>query len=542
MNPAKQSADRLSEVKVSFPQFNTQVVAGIGDNLLELMRLHNLPINADCGGIGCCNKCHVSINDDEEQLACLTTIIEESVVYVAEWSKDNATNVILNGEREIVIIDSHRSDSDSSQMRQDKVELDTASLDVASVCRTFAIAIDLGTTTVVGKLLDLQSGHELASFARLNAQRSYGADIMSRIEAASDDASTLSKLIREQIDTAAKYMLDKAEVNSSAVKKVVVAGNTAMTYILLGLPCRSLGAAPFIPEFALDQAYPYEQVFNSDTLSCDCIVFPYMSAFVGGDLSAGLCALAHEDDFILMDLGTNGEMVYKRDGELICTATAAGPAFEGAAIECGSGSTVGAISSVCIADGQLEIKTIGNGTASGICGCGILDTMAMLIDEGFVDQAGTFRDASDIDANNSLALLRKNDRIILYPGSPLNNYREVYFSQNDVRQFQLAKSAVRAGLEIIIGEMGGRLPAKVFLAGGFGQNLSAKSAITTGLIPKELAGRIVTVGNSSLNGAAKICFDNESYNTVSWLANQAREINLATHHEFADLFMEHMYF
>jgi uncharacterized 2Fe-2S/4Fe-4S cluster protein (DUF4445 family) len=398
----------------------------------------------------------------------------------------------------------------------------------------YVVAIDIGTTTVVGKLIKLSTGQECGSFAQLNMQRAYGADVISRIGVSLDDASVLSKLITEQIDTALIAMFAKAGIDGTLVHKLVIAGNTTMAYLLLGLPCRSLGAAPFIPAFKIEGPYPYHEVFHTDTLSCGCDVVPFISAFVGGDLTAGLCALKGEDDFILMDMGTNGELVFKRGDRLLCTATAAGPAFEGGAIECGSGSTHGAISSVWYEDGGFCFKTIGATPATGICGSGILDLMAVLVREGFVDKGGRLKDNGTGAVSDSRIILAGDT-----PNAQSDAGDVVYFTQKDVRQYQLAKSAVRAGLQILLEEMGGPTPAKIVLAGGFGQTLDPESALVTGLLPVEFRDRVVALGNSSLNGAAKFCLNDSAYVDIVAQIDNAEEINLATHPLFNKLFMEH---
>jgi uncharacterized 2Fe-2S/4Fe-4S cluster protein (DUF4445 family) len=496
---------------ITLPELNRNLRADRGDNLLALLREAGVGLNADCGGVGRCGKCEVVIGG-AAQLACLTHVVEDIEVRIPAHHADGNYSILLDYESlEHLPPDNHFPQTVTGSSE-------------------YAVAIDIGTTTVVGKLIERATGRELASFAQLNAQLPYGADVISRIETSSDDATLLSNLIGKQIDHALAAMLAEHNIAETQVQKLVIAANTAMSYILLNLPCRSLGSAPFEPAFAIEGPYAYRDVFHSDTLSCVCDVLPFISAYVGGDLTAGLCALRGEDDFILMDMGTNGELVFKRGERLICTATAAGPAFEGGAIECGLGSTDGAISSVRYENGLFRLKTIGAVAPKGICGSGILDLMAVLLRERFVDETGFLSDSFE------------DRRVVLFEGSENSTQGPVYFTQKDVRQYQLAKAAVRTGLEVLIREMGGPLPHRIFLAGGFGQNLDPESAIATGLLPEDFRGRVVSIGNSSLSGAVKVCL-NESVRTdiVSHLP-QRHEINLATHPLFSDLFMEHMSF
>jgi uncharacterized 2Fe-2S/4Fe-4S cluster protein (DUF4445 family) len=394
----------------------------------------------------------------------------------------------------------------------------------------YAIALDLGTTTIVAKLIDTTTGIEVASSAQLNAQITYGADVISRINASLDDASHLSEIVTTQIDQALSQMLKTHAIDPSLVESLVIAGNTTMSYILLNLPTRSLGSLPFTPAYSLASSYPYEDIFSTQTLSCDCFVLPFISAYVGGDLTAGLVSLRDEDDFILMDMGTNGELIFKRGDRLVCTSTAAGPAFEGGNIDCGSGSVQGAISSVHFENGEFILQTIGAAQPTGICGSGILDLMAVLVQEKFIDETGQLDDNIE------------SQRIVLVEAAPGGQLKEVYFSQKDVRQFQLAKSAVRTGLEIIGEEMGGDLPSKIFMAGGFGQNLDPESAFAVGLLPQSFRGRVHPIGNSSLSGAVKICVNESARALATDFSVNGHEINLAAHKKFNDLFVDYMSF
>jgi len=506
---------QLARITINFPEMGRSVKADSGDNLLAVMRENGIAIAADCGGVGNCGRCRVIV-DGKAQRACLTHLLHDAEVEIPAVRFESEFEILTDsGSAERLAGSEHRSAHQSEHQFEVK----------QSTRRGYAIAVDIGTTTLVGKLIDLTDGKELGSFAELNSQRMYGFDVISRINAALDDASALSQLITSQIDSLVVSLLLRQRVSNEQVTSVVIAGNTTMSYLLLGLPCRSLGMAPFAPEFELAPLYSWEDVFHTRTLNCPCQILPCISAFIGGDLTAGLYLLRDHDDFILMDMGTNGEILFKRGDRLLCTATAAGPAFEGGCIECGSGSVRGAVSAVRFVDGEFVVKTIGDAPATSICGSGILDLMAVLVREGFIDHTGCMAEK----APGGRVVLSKDD------GS-------VYFTQKDVRQFQLAKSAVRCGVEIVLREMGGDLPGSVFLAGGFGQNLDPESAITTGLLPEIFRGRIHAIGNSSLSGAVKVCLNESLRDEMTAYIKGSQEINLATHRLFGDLFMEHMAF
>lgn len=542
--------DRLVK-KVRFLESGTEVVVDIGKNLLDVIREQNMPIHADCGGIGRCGKCRVVVNG-KARLACRAHVAEDIEVLISGQDADRGYSILVDTETQAAadnvaaapgpiaadgqveaLGDGNPAAALAPAAADSPIADNVAAADgpiAADSNAEMVIAIDIGTTTIVGKLLDAATGNMLSHFAQLNAQRAYGADVISRINASLDDSSALSALVTAQIDQAIATMLAEGGVQARQVKRVVIAGNTTMAYILLGLPCRSLGLAPFKPEFDYPVINSYSQLFKAETLACECFLLPFISAYVGGDLTAGLSLLAAEDDFILMDMGTNGELVFKRGDRLVCTATAAGPAFEGGNIECGSGSTKGAISAVSYSAGQWRCQTIGAAPPGSICGSGILDLMAVLINEGFVDTTGCMDD-SIVDG-----------RVVLAKAAGQANGNEVFFTQKDLRQFQLAKSAIRSGLEIIVAEMGSGPPSKVFLAGGFGQNLNPQSALATGLLPASFAGRVRSIGNSSLNGAVKLALNAAARDSIEDLASDGQEINLAEHRLFNNLFMENMYF
>jgi uncharacterized 2Fe-2S/4Fe-4S cluster protein (DUF4445 family) len=231
-------------------------------------------------------------------------------------------------------------------------------------------------------------------------------------------------------------------------------------------------------------------------------------------------------------MGTNGEIAYRRGDRLLCTSTAAGPAFEGGNISCGSGSVEGAISKVWIRDGVIGYETIGGAPARSICGSGLLDAMACFVNEGIINGSG---------AMNADSPFVTEGRVVIAAGPTLAD-DEVSLTQRDVREFQLAKSAVRSGIETLIGEFGDLVPDRLYLAGGFGQRLDADSAFVTGLLPKSMQGRVVPVGNSSIAGAALAASDTDILKSAYRIASRGEEINLASHPKFNTLFMEYMTF
>jgi uncharacterized 2Fe-2S/4Fe-4S cluster protein (DUF4445 family) len=505
---------------VTFPEQDITVQARAGENLLDVIQAAGIYIEASCGGIGRCGKCKVYI-DGAKLLACETIVTKDLSVFIPSASAEQGYEILIDEENDRA----HVSTPDGP-----KPEPGTADEPAASG-HDYAIAIDIGTTTIAVKLIDLTASRTVATAAAVNSQRPFGADVITRIGESMDDASKLSELITAQLDEIMASLISDAGVLKERISKVVIAGNTTMSYILLNLPCRSLGLVPFEPAYQTKAEYSYDEVFGKSSLPCSVYIMPFISAFVGGDITSGLLTLEAEDDFMLIDMGTNGELVYKKDGMLRCTSTAAGPAFEGGNISCGMGSTEGAISDIKWQKDHFVFKTIGGAEPVGICGSGLLDLIASCAKEGFIDETGHIEEGCAPVTKEGIFISANKD-----------SGQVIYLTQKDIREFQLAKSAIRTGLEILISESGDVLPERVYLAGGFGQHLNPQSALSSGLLPAGLGGHIVPAGNSSLAGAVLACIDPAAIGRASALTGNALEINLAAHPKFNDLFMDYMIF
>ncbi|MDR0874590.1 MAG: ASKHA domain-containing protein [Clostridiales Family XIII bacterium] len=524
-------------VKISFPEQGVTAEVSRGSNLLDVIRASALPIEAPCGGRGTCGKCKVRVNGRELQ-ACKTTAEEDAEVFI-----------LAPGEGQDILTES-AAPKDDAHLSPDS--------------GLAAFAIDIGTTTVVVRALDTGSGRQLGVRAFTNPQRPYGADVLSRINISMDDASLLSGIITEALDRAITGIIGEAGPGKLNVVKIVIAGNTTMSYLLLNLRCRSLGLAPFEAEYEIEPAYTYARVLGTDTLDCPVLIYPYISSFVGGDIVSGLVHIqkhwetAEDASFMLVDMGTNGEIAFRCRGRMITTSTAAGPALEGGNITCGMSGTEGAIYAVGIPacagmtgdgagmTGGFSVRTIGDAPAQGICGSGVIDLVAKLLDAGLVETTGAFS-SKGLEQAIDLKFDASNDRtmkaLVIEEETPDNP--QIVFTQKDVREFQLAKGAIRAGIDILIAEMG-ELPGTFYLAGGFGQNIDLESAFATGLIPDTMRGRIRFAGNTSLGGCVDACLLHTTGQTDNLPAlcagDGAVEINLGAHKDFNNLFMETMMF
>jgi uncharacterized 2Fe-2S/4Fe-4S cluster protein (DUF4445 family) len=396
----------------------------------------------------------------------------------------------------------------------------------------YGMAIDIGTTTLAFALFDLADGTKRGAYSMVNGQRAFGADVITRIlKAAQGAGDALHTYIVSDIRRGVAHILSLTGVPPDAVVRAVIAGNTTMLHLLHGMPCESLGVYPFTPVIIGSQSKGFAEMFGTGAPllpRCEVLTLPGISTFVGADITAGMLCLGGtggDEAHLLIDLGTNGEMALFCRGRVWVASTAAGPAFEAGNISQGMGSVEGAITSVQFAPklDSFSCTTIGNVPPSGICGTGVVDITAALATHGLMDETG-------------LLDTRFEKNIPIAPG--------IAFTQRDIREMQLAKAAVRAGIEIVLAEAGfapGDI-SRVSLAGGFGHRIRPESAEALGLFPPGLAKKARAVGNTSLGGAAMVLLSKKAEKEIEGIAAQATEVSLSGHPKFNELFMEHMLF
>ena len=388
------------------------------------------------------------------------------------------------------------------------------------------IALDVGTTTLVAQLLDLETGHVLAVRSGLNPQARHGADVMSRVQfaVAEGGAAELTRLIRAETHKMARQLLTAAGTASRPLRDFVLAGNTVMHHLFCGVDLTPLAA------------YPFEPVNDGlHVLSCAELKWdlpgkpsvrflPCLGGFVGSDILAGLIATGAGDREtleVLIDLGTNGEIVVGNRERMLCASTAAGPAFEGARISCGMRAATGAIWRVTACNGRLHCETLGSAPARGICGSGLVDAVAAGLDTGRIRPTGRLAQGEELPLAGSVTI-----------------------TQTDIRQLQLAKGAIAAGIHLLLNQWGARLEdvAAVHLAGAFGNYVDRVSARRIGLLPFPLE-KIAPAGNAALLGAKLALFAPENEKgDYSGLRARVRHVSLSADPAFQDRYVEEMIF
>ena len=475
----------------------TVIPAQTGETILEALARAGIAVSAPCGGLGRCRKCAVRATgelacedgarlDGQTVLACRTRLAGDARVRVSESKAEILKTGVSAGEE---------TDGEAG----------------------LGVSVDVGTTTLAAYLVERSTGRVLASDARLNPQRPHGADVISRLSFAiesEENAALLQREILAAIDEMTRSMLERAGRAGEEIRCRALVGNTVMMHLLGGYPARPLAFAPFTPAYT---ALHEKELGGIRTILGGCI-----SGYVGADtLAAALaCGLDERDEnAMLIDIGTNGEIMLKKDGRCFACSCAAGPAFEGAHIACGTGAVAGAIDHARVENGEIVYTTIGGGEATGICGSGLIDLTAALLERGDITPMG--RMAGDV---------RLSER--------------VYLARSDIREVQLAKAAIASGIRILAEQAGAALAdiEKVYLAGGFGNFIGLDSACRIGLFPAALRAKIVPVGNAAGSGSVRLLVSEQARRRAEALRQATRCVELAATPDFNDVYTDELLF
>ncbi len=455
-------------------QLNGKIIFANDGTLLSDIIMHSCGrVSHPCGGKGLCKKCLVKVNGKDE-LSC-------------QYRVNSDVTVEAVGEGEILCETGVKQSLES--------------------CEKLCLALDIGTTTLALALVSADSGNIIRVTTKNNPQRVLGADVMSRIGYCRQNG--IGALQRPLIDVV-NYMISELDAEGL---DVFVSGNATMLHTFVGEDCSSIGVAPYTPSFL------ESRTLSGETLGLNvlkAVTLPSIHSFAGADIVAGMnfVGFPREGKYnILIDLGTNAEIALFDKSGVLCTSAAAGPCFEGASISCGMSASDGAVYAYC--DGKAE--TVGNMTAKGICGTGLVDIVAELLKNGTLDETG-FMEAESL---------------------PIADGVEI--TQADVREYQLAKSAVYSAIITLIKEKGITPDdiEKVFISGGFSAKINIPNAAATGLLPKTLEEKCIAVNNSSLLGTVKYACEK---NDLALILSNARYTDLSESAEFSDLFIKNMMF
>lgn len=570
--------------QVYFIREKKQIEVPDGTTILEAERLAGLLPDAPCGGAGTCGKCRVAVAGQNVR-ACQTRITEDLQVDTAVSSSLADAVILTEGfsrpvpfrpgvsvhsiELKKTVPGDRRSDwermlsalseagAESADAFLPDPELasslyercrqggtwyithtDREILDIRAEKRAFCLAaFDIGTTTLAGYLLDASDGRVLAVESRMNPQAQYGADVIMRADhALAHGTEALSGCIRQELDAMIGCLCAQADRERTDILQICAAGNTCMHHLFLNLSPASLVHAPYTPAISQALTLPAAQYGLNVHPKGQLLMLPNIAGYVGADTSGCLLAVRpdQKDEItLLLDIGTNGEMVLGNKDRLVTCSTAAGPALEGAKIECGMRGTDGAVDHVSFENGVWHYTTIENRPAAGLCGSGLLDLTAQLLKHGFIDENGTL--TSGQEDPKTFLLVRPEDS---------GNETGVYLTQKDIREIQLAKAAIAAGIRILmktlsITEEDIRC---LYIAGAFGNYMDPASAGAIGLIPPSLAKRIQPVGNAAGEGARIALLNTDEWRLADRLAKTVEFVELAALPEFQDCFVDELEF
>lgn len=534
-----------------------------GTTILEAARTAGVIIESPCNALNICGKCRVRLPNPEDLrfiratgepeletggtvFACRTRVFGPIEVMVKDYTAENLTLQIVDKGASFSYpkapFITKKVSGENTQVYGGPMLLGTEEGDTEAFL--YGLAVDIGTTTIVASLVDLHTGVELASESILNPQTRYAQDVLSRIHFAGQDEglASLYQVFIESLHTLIAGMIRRTGINPRHIYEVVYSGNTAMLHLATKTDPFPLGQYPYTP-----------RIWGGNHIAAAALEIsqfgliylpPIISAFVGADITSGIL-VSRLDEVkgitLFIDVGTNGEIVLAKDGNVAAASTAAGPAFEGMNITCGMRANKGAVEAFCIdAEGEPSFRVIGGGPAIGICGSGLIDIAGELVRTGVIEASGRLVPPGTGNYGESL-----KRRIGEKDGKPAFFLTpDVYLAQQDIRQIQLAKGAIRTGIDMLLAHFG--IPSQqvdqVEIAGSFGYHLNEKSLLNLGLLPGDFAGKVRFVGNTSMSGGIAFLLNAGFREKMSRVVKRIEQIELAGGADFEEIFIERLAF
>jgi uncharacterized 2Fe-2S/4Fe-4S cluster protein (DUF4445 family) len=493
-------------------------------------------LRSDCGGKGICKKCKVRVvaenNDFELKKACTLIITKDITIEIPESSM-LSSHII--SKPPVSLLSSFKERFKNVDQKD-----------------CYGIATDLGTTTIAVYLCDITKGKVLSSLAVKNPQALYGDDVMSRIGAIGQGKKNfehLQKLVVKAIEWGIKELLASLDLKEEMVSQMVTVGNPTMIHIFAGVDPKTIGVSPYKPVF-----YEARNIRSNDLgfklKDFSIQILPQISGFIGGDILSAALAVDFENQpegTLLVDLGTNGELMLKGKDKFFATSCATGPAFEGASLSCGMQAIPGAINKVEIKNLEdFPVYTIINPSKpssvkpSGICGTGVISAVTQLYQKKIIEPGGAFK--KDITC---LALDKDDFGKTEYVIVPKNSAQEgfkIFISQKDIRSVQLGKGALITGIEFLLKEAGLEKAEKIIIAGAFGSFLDKEDMMTLGMIPAMDLSKIEVVGNSAGAGAIMVLCDKAFLEKTIQIASKIKVVDLACNKDFQNVFIKNLAF
>ncbi len=536
------------------------IEVALGENILNALRGAGFVLLSPCGGNGTCGKCKVTLKGavsemsadeavfltEEEKaagirLACKTKILGDIEVTLPEGAIETQTKFSSVSYAVDPLVKSERGEAGVS------FYIDGVCIEKdAPTAKNFGLAVDIGTTTVAVYLLDLDAGRVIGNRGFRNPQAAYGADVISRIDKIIKDGAMLAeqqRLILGAITEAAEKLVLLGGGSLSDIRAAVFCGNTVMEHIAAGIDPTPIANAPFTAPTLFGEWLDAAGLGLPFAKGAKVYFSPCFASYVGGDIACGMIAAGldkPQNNVLFIDIGTNGEIGLSTETGLHFCSAAAGPALEGAHIRCGMPGTMGAVGKVYIDGDMIRYETVGGKTAIGICGSGIIDAVAVMLEAGLLDETGAIYEEDEVDGfADYLGEDWDGNTVFL-----IDTAREIYLSGKDIREIQLAKAAIAAGIRTLIHKAGIEISeiTEVVLAGGFGSHIDAKNACRIGLIPRELSGKVRSVGNVAGAGAVMYLLSREARASAQTIVKRSDYIELSCDGFFMDTYIDEMMF
>ena len=550
-------------VNVNFIEENKAIIVEKGTTILAAAQKLGIVIESPCNSEGVCGKCKVQVAEaslknveeygkhqlpEEEKkqgfvLSCQTKVTGNVEVKAVSKNRNKTLQILNHGQSFDIDVNSFikKAYNGNGKTIITAGEQVLGEEDGDTSAQNYGIVVDIGTTTLVATLVNINTGEELHSVSALNPQSLHAQDVLSRIKYASDEKgldamySMITKELNKLIEKAAK----NNGIDQQHIYEVIYSGNTCMIHLAANVNPYSLGKYPYTPLLRGGSSLNFDEHLLNISKFGSIYLPPIISSFVGPDITSGVLATRLQDKkqvTLFVDIGTNGEMVLSDHGALTATSTAAGPAFEGMNISYGMRAEKGAIEYFEINEnGSIDIRTIEDGEPIGICGSGLLDIVGELVVHKVIDKRGRLAspESSELKANLKEKLVKIDGKIAFEVA------KGVYLTQKDIRQVQLAKGAVRAGIEFLMDakDLKAQEVDEVQIAGSFGFHLRAKSLINIGLLPKEFEGKIDFVGNTSKSGGLAFLLNQKYREEMESLVTEIDVIELSNGENFDRIFV-----
>jgi len=603
-----QGSDQMHKLRVNYTVRGKEIQKDLkvedGANLFEFLISSGIYVPSTCGGRHICGKCKVEvktnqkIGKDEERfltdeekrmsirLACFVKVDSDMEVHVPaekqaniltegmyslrtvnprikkssltlskpslEDQRDDLKRIMdeigevkvpLNVLKEIPIILENNNYRIKCVTRKGEL----ISVESSDSDKVYGIAVDIGTTTIAAYLLDLRSGEKIDVYSSMNPQKIFGADVITRIDHTIKKADGLDEVQQVMVDELNKITDEfcrKNRIDAKNIYEMVVVGNTTMIHLAFGVPAKNIANAPFIPTFTSTIEVKANEIGVKINPQGYVVSLPSVASYIGADIVADILSsrmYEKEEISLLLDIGTNGEIVLGNKDRLVACSAAAGPAFEGTEITFGIGGVLGAIDHVDLRKRPIY-TTIGNERPCGICGSGIVDAIAELSEFGIIDATGRMLSSAEIHLEDEIS-----KRIIEYKGERaflIDEESGICITQKDVREIQLAKGAIYAGIMVLMKKAGIDFAdiKRVYIAGGFGNYIDPDSASKIGLIPEQFKDRIIQIGNAAGAGAIMALVSDDELKEAVNMTKYIEYIELSNTNEFQEEFMNGMYF